>query len=98
MSKPQTAVEEKRIHQRLKSSIGASVNDFSSSYFTHLRNISRGGAFIHTYIDTDHRIGQNVIVTLPAKKNKRIRLVSKIVWIDKDGIGVKFLRYHSNPV
>ena len=97
MPKPRPG-KERRIHQRLRSSIGASVNDYTSSYFTHLRNISRGGAFIHSYIDTDHRIGQNVIITLPAKKNEKIKLVSKIVWIDKDGIGVRFLRYHSKPV
>ena len=96
MSRP-LPTKERRNHQREKSSIGASVNDFRSSYFTHLRDISRGGAFIHSYIDTNHHIGQNVIVTLPAKRNEKLKLVSKIVWIDKDGIGVKFLRYHSRP-
>ena len=96
MHKPKPA-HERRTHQRIKSSIGVNVNSMASSDYTHLRNISRGGAFIHSFVQTDYQIGQNVIVTLPAKNADKIKVISKIVRIDNDGIGVKFLKHHTVP-
>jgi Tfp pilus assembly protein PilZ len=96
MQKPKSA-QERRIHQRIKSSIGVNVNSLASSDYTHLRNISSGGAFIHSFVQTDYHIGQNIIVTLPAKESKKLKVISKIVWMDKDGIGVKFLKHQSMP-
>jgi len=94
MPKPRKSPE-RRVHERIKSSIGTNINNYRTSYFSHLRNISRGGAFIHNFAQADYRIGQKVIVTLPAKKNDEVNLVSRIVWMNNDGFGVKFLRYHS---
>lgn len=96
MQKPKSA-QERRNHQRIKSSIGVNVNSLASLDYTHLRNISRGGAFIHSFVQTDYQIGQNVIVTLPAKNAEKIKLISKIVWMDNEGIGVKFLKHHATP-
>jgi hypothetical protein len=86
---------ERRIHPRRRSSIGTRVKKMNQSYFSHLRNISQSGAFIHSFSATNHRIGENVIVSLPSKNKEQIRLVSKIVRMDANGIGVKFLRHHS---
>ena len=91
----QVPAEERRNHKRIRSSIGADVSIPGTNNYTHLRNISRSGAFIHSFSQSDYRIGQNVIVTLPSKKEEKIHVVSKIVWMDNDGIGVKFLRYHT---
>ena len=81
----------------MKSSIGASVKNPNQLYHTHLKNISKGGAFLHSFSQNDHHIGQNILVTLPGKNQRKVKLVSKIVWMDDAGIGVKFLRHHNKP-
>ena len=86
------SAQDRRIYKRIKSSIGVNVNSMISSDYTHLRNISQSGAFIHSFVQTDYQIGQKVIVTLPAKNAQKIKLISKIMWMNADGIGVKFLK------
>ena len=88
----QISSTERRTHQRRKISIGANIDNFSSSYFTHLRDISRGGAFVHTFTEGHYKIGQELILTLPMKSKDDVRLETRVAWTSPDGIGLKFIR------
>lgn len=91
----QMPLQERRAHTRQKTSIGARVEDTGISYFTHLRNISRTGAFIHTFMDDSFRIGQDLIITFPFRHKKSITLVSRVTRVASEGIGVRFLKQFS---
>ena len=82
---------EKRRHQRLRSSIGATINNDRTMYHSHLRNISKGGAFVHAFDDEDYRIGQELVLILPKKNKGNIKVKSRVAWISLDGVGLKFL-------
>ena len=53
-------------------------------------NISLSGIFIKT--KDKFRIGQTIILSLPAKSKKRLKIKGEVVWVNHEGFGVKFLK------
>ena len=53
------------------------------------KNISASGVFIAT--NEKLEVGQLLKLNLPLKKGKMVRTVGKIVWINDEGFGLKFI-------
>ncbi|MDH3883684.1 MAG: PilZ domain-containing protein [Desulfobacterales bacterium] len=53
-------------------------------------NISLSGIFIKT--KDKFRIGQTIILSLPSKTKKRLKIKGEVVWSNHEGFGVKFLK------
>jgi hypothetical protein len=53
-------------------------------------NISLSGIFIKT--KDKFRIGQTIILSLPSKSKKRLKIKGEVVWVNHEGFGVKFLK------
>ena len=53
-------------------------------------NISLSGIFIKT--KDKFRIGQTIILYLPSKTKKRLKIKGEVVWSNHEGFGVKFLK------
>jgi hypothetical protein len=55
-----------------------------------IQNISRQGVYLESLLALP--VGKNITVTIPSarKKDKKIKIEGKVVWIDKDGFGVEF--------
>lgn len=54
------------------------------------QNISRSGIFLKT--EDKISAGQTIILSLPSKTKKRIKIRGEVVWSDREGCGVKFLK------
>jgi hypothetical protein len=53
-------------------------------------NISLSGIFIKT--KDKFKIGQTIILSLPSKTKKRLKIKGEVVWSNHEGFGVKFLK------
>jgi hypothetical protein len=53
-------------------------------------NISLSGIFIKT--KDKFRVGQTIILSLPSKTKKRLKIKGEVAWSNRDGFGVKFLK------
>jgi Tfp pilus assembly protein PilZ len=53
-------------------------------------NISLSGIFIKT--KDKFRIGQTIILSLPSKTKKRLKIKGEVAWSNHEGFGVKFLK------
>jgi Tfp pilus assembly protein PilZ len=53
-------------------------------------NISLSGIFIKT--KDKFRVGQTVILSLPSKTKKRLKIKGEVAWSNHEGFGVKFLK------
>jgi len=53
-------------------------------------NISLSGIFIKT--KDKFKIGQTIILSLPSKTKKRVKIKGEVVWSNHEGFGVKFLK------
>lgn len=54
------------------------------------QNISPSGIFLKT--KDKLRVGQTMILSLPSKTKKGLKIRGKVVWSNHDGCGVKFLK------
>jgi Tfp pilus assembly protein PilZ len=54
------------------------------------QNISPSGIFLKT--EDEIGIGQTIILSLPSKTKKGIKIKGEVVWSNHDGCGVKFLK------
>ena len=54
-----------------------------------IKNISSSGAFIMA--EKAFEVGQILTVVLPLKKGKQVKAKGKIVWMNDEGFGIKFL-------
>ena len=54
------------------------------------QNISRSGIFLKT--EDKIGVGQTIILSLPSKIKKRIKIRGEVVWSNHEGCGVKFLK------
>lgn len=52
------------------------------------KNISESGAFIAT--EENLSVGQQLKLSLPRKKGKSALIIGQIVWLNKEGFGLKF--------
>ena len=57
---------------------------------TQSQNISRSGIFLKT--EDKIGVGQTIILSLPAKAKKRIKIRGEVVWSNHEGCGVKFVK------
>jgi Tfp pilus assembly protein PilZ len=53
-------------------------------------NISLSGIFIKT--KEKFEVGQIIILSLPSKTKKRLKIKGEVAWSNRDGFGVKFLK------
>ena len=53
-------------------------------------NISLSGIFIKT--KDKFRVGQTIILSLPSKTKKRLKIKGEVAWSNDEGFGVKFLK------
>lgn len=54
------------------------------------QNLSLSGTFIKT--KGKLRVGQTVILSLPSKDKKRLKIKGEVVWSNDEGFGLKFLK------
>jgi hypothetical protein len=54
------------------------------------QNISNSGIFIQTKDKLE--IGQTIILSLPTKTEKRLKIRAEVIWSNQEGCGVKFLK------
>lgn len=54
------------------------------------QNISRSGIFLKT--EDKIGVGQKILLSLPSKSKKRIKIRGEVVWSSHQGCGVKFLK------
>jgi len=54
------------------------------------QNISRSGIFLKT--EDKIGVGQKIILSLPSRNKKRIKIRGEVVWSNHEGCGVKFLK------
>jgi len=83
-------VEDQRKHQRkpyAKPIVYATKNQLIKGL---TKDISPAGVFIET--DNTLHAGQTVTLAIPLKKAKTAKIKGQIVWSNRDGFGVRFLR------
>ena len=83
-------VEDQRKHQRKpysKPIVYATKNQLIKGL---TKDISSAGVFIETN-NTLHA-GQTIILAIPLKKAKTAKIKGQVVWSNRDGFGVRFLR------
>jgi Tfp pilus assembly protein PilZ len=54
------------------------------------QNLSLSGIFLKT--KDKLRVGQTILLSLPSKTKKRLKIRGKVVWSNHEGCGVKFLK------
>ena len=54
------------------------------------KNISPSGIFLKT--KDKLRVGQKIILSLPSKAKKGLKIRGEVVWSDHEGFGIKFLK------
>jgi len=83
-------VEDQRKHQRkpyAKPIVYATKNQLIKGL---TKDISPAGVFIET--DNTLHAGQTITLAIPLKKAKTAKIKGQVVWSNRDGFGVKFLR------
>ncbi len=78
---------EKRQFQRTECLMPVNFEVKGQSYRDSLRNLSQGGAFIHTLCSFS--LGEEISLELPPQDSSE-RKVGQVIWIGPEGIGVKF--------
>ena len=78
---------EKRQFQRTDCLVPVNFAVKGRSYRDSLKNISRGGAYIHTF--RSFFVGEEISLELPPQDHGE-RVVGDVVWVRPEGIGVKF--------
>lgn len=90
-SGPKGRVRETRRHLRKSCEIPTLVACNRRRIRGVIQNASRGGVFIKCSDRLE--AGEKVFLTIPLKnKQKLISRVGEIVWVDKNGLGIKFTR------
>jgi Tfp pilus assembly protein PilZ len=54
------------------------------------KNLSLSGIFLQT--KNDFEVGQKIILSLPTKSKKRLKLRAEVIWFNEEGCGVKFIK------
>ncbi len=54
------------------------------------KNLSLSGIFLQ--IENDFQVGQKIILSLPTKSNKILKLRAEVIWFNDEGCGVKFTK------
>ena len=54
-----------------------------------IKNISSSGVFITA--QSTFEVGQIIMISLPSKKGKEVKVKGEIVWSNDEGFGLKFL-------
>lgn len=68
------------------------INNFTTLYSGHLRDVALGGAFLEPKEGHEPTIGQELLLSIPyGLKNGYVNVHAKVAWIRKSGIGVRFL-------
>ncbi len=78
---------EKREFQRTDCLIAVNFAVKGRSYRDSLKNLSQGGACIHTF--RSFSVGEEISLQLPHKEHGE-KVVGDVVWVGPEGIGVKF--------
>lgn len=53
-------------------------------------NISPSGIFLKT--ESEIEVGQKIILSLPTRSNKRLKIRAEVIWTNHEGYGVKFMK------
>ncbi len=89
------AGSERRLNKRVPGKLKISYIDEGDYLFSHTRDISADGMFIHT--DNPPQVGESLDLTFSIGKLKNVSVAAKVVWINavessKDsGMGVRFI-------
>ena len=68
------------------------INDFTTLYSGHLRDLALGGAYLEPKEGHVSTIGQELLLSIPyGLKNGFVNVLAKVAWIKFSGIGVRFL-------
>ena len=86
----QKPIKESRNHPRRAFSRPLRFGVEENVYDGSAKNISASGVFIAT--DQKLEIGQLIKVNLPLKKGKMVGTLGKVVWINDEGFGLKFVK------
>ena len=62
------------------------------AYTATIRNISRGGALVHTGGMPIIAPGEQIIITIPfTNQNKSVKRNARVMWVDSQYMGVQFV-------
>jgi hypothetical protein len=82
-----------RKHQRKSCVIPTHYTTSKGIYWGIVKNINRRGIYIEKYLKNQDslNLGESITVMMPSKiTNRTIKIIGEIVWMDRDGYGVRF--------
>ena len=65
---------------------------YQKAYMATIKNISRGGALVHTGGMPSISPGEQIIITIPfTDRTKSVKRNAEVMWVDSECMGVRFI-------